>query len=259
LTGWDRVQPANEQVALLVDDGLRLSVGRELDNLRRFVGSLPLDIEVMVGYLQHGSVVAAVEFTTDHAKAAAALRMPTGMPGESASPYLCLSDFVKMWPSSTEKSADTGLGAEPSDHKARFVLMLTNGVDPYNGSTSIANQDSPYVESAVADAQRAGVAVYSIYFGDAGIGGEQANFSGQGYLSQLTQATGGVNYYEGARNPVSMAPYLAMFNRAISETYVATFNAPIGNNPQKDLVRVKFAAPNTKLHAPEKVRPGNRE
>jgi hypothetical protein len=33
----------------------------------------------------------------------------------------------------------------------------------------------------------------------------------------------------------------------------------MGNNPQKDMVRVKFAAAKTKLHAPEEVRAGNRE
>ena len=66
--------------------------------------------------------------------------------------------------------------------------MITNGVDPYNGSTSVMNQDSPYVDAAVADAQRAGVAVYAIYFGDAGIRGASADNSGQNYLAQLTQA-----------------------------------------------------------------------
>ncbi len=42
--------------------------------------------------------------------------------------------------------------------------MLTNGVDPYNGSDRISNQDSPYVAQSVTDAQRAGVSVSSIYY-----------------------------------------------------------------------------------------------
>src|ERR1019366_7389880 len=51
----------------------------------------------------------------------------------------------------------TASGAwSPSTHKARFILMLTNGVDPYNGSTSIMNQGSAYVDNAIADAQRRG-------------------------------------------------------------------------------------------------------
>ncbi len=258
LTAWEPVVPANAQVALLIDDGLRESVGRELDNLREFVRTLPPGVEVLVGFMQYGHVVSQQPFTADHALAASTLHLPDGLPGMSASPYLCLSDFVKHWPGAGSSSGGNEIGTS-SRHKARFVLMLSNGVDPYNGSTSIMNQDSPYVAAAVTDAQRAGVAVYAIYYGAAGMRGDSANNSGQSYLAQLTQGTGGVNFWQGEGNPVSMAPFLAEFQHAVAETYVATFVAPMGNNPQKDLVRVKFSTPKAKLHAPEEVRPGNQE
>ena len=258
LSAWEPVAPASAQVALLIDDGLRESVSRELDNLRSFVRTLAPGVEVLVGYMQYGHVVAAQPFTTDHALAASTLHLPGGLPGMSASPYLCLSDFVRNWPESGASFSSSSPGAS-TQHKARFILMLTNGVDPYNGSASIMNQGSPYVDNAVADAQRAGVAIYAIYFGDAGISGNSADSSGQNYLSQITQATGGVNLWEGVGNPVSTAPFLSKFQSALAETYIATFNAPLGNNPQRDLVRVKFTAAKTKLHAPEKVRPGNVE
>ena len=154
----------------------------------------------------------------------------------------------------------TASGAwSPSTHKARFILMLTNGVDPYNGSTSIMNQGSPYVDAAISDAQRAGVAVSAIYYSDAGIRGPSADNSGQDYLAQITQATGGVSYWEGIGNPVSTAPFLAQFQHAIAETYIATFLAPTGKDPQRDLVHVKFTAAKSKLRAPDEVLPGNRE
>jgi hypothetical protein len=257
LSAWEPVAPAGAQVALLIDDGLRESVGRELENLRNFVRTLAPGVEVLVGYMQYGHVVAAQPFTTDHALAASTLHLPGGLPGMSASPYVCLSDFVRNWPSGASSSSSS---PDPStQHKARFILMLTNGVDPYNGGTSVMNQGSPYVDNAVADAQRAGVAVYAIYFGDAGISDNSADSSGQNYLNQITQATGGVNLWQGMGNPVSTAPYLRSFQSALAETYIATFNAPLGNNPVRDLVRVKFTAAKTKLHAPEQVRPGNVE
>jgi hypothetical protein len=258
LSAWEPVAPASAQVALLIDDGLRESVSRELDNLRSFVRTLAPGVEVLVGYMQYGHVVAAQPFTTDHALAASTLHLPGGLPGMSASPYLCLSDFVRNWPESGASFSSSSPGAS-TQHKARFILMLTNGVDPYNGSASIMNQGSPYVDNAVADAQRAGVAIYAIYFGDAGISGNSADSSGQNYLSQITQATGGVNLWEGVGNPVSTAPFLSKFQSAIAETYIATFNAPLGNNPPRDLVRVKFTAAKTKLRAPEQVRPGTVE
>jgi hypothetical protein len=264
LSAWSPVLPAGAQVALLIDDGLRESVGRELGNLRRFIQSLPPGIEVMVGYMQNGRVVQTQPFTADHAAAASALRLPEGMPGASASPYFCLSDFVKNWPETGTRdpyvAATIGGGYSSSPaQKARFVLMISNGVDPYNGSTSVMNQDSPYVATAVTDSQRAGVAVYSIYYNDAGIRGAGASFSGQSYLAQLSEATGGVNYYEGSGNPVSMAPFLQQFQRAIADTYIATFDVPAEKNA-RDMVRIKLtAATKTKLRAPEEVRPGNVE
>ena len=259
LTAWAPVVPANAQVALLIDDGLRESLGRELDNLRAFVGNLTPGIEIMVGFMQYGHVVAEQPFTTDHAQAASTLRLPEGVPGMSASPYICLSDFVKHWPGSgASASSVAGVGAS-AHAKARFVIMITNGVDPYNGSTSLLNQDSPYVQAAITDSQRAGVAVYAIYFSDAGIRGPSANNSGQDYLAQLTQSTGGVSYWEGLGSPVSTAPFLAQFQHAVAETYIATFLAPTGKDPQRDMAHVKFTAAKTKLHAPDMVLPGNRE
>ncbi len=253
LISINRVVPAGAEVALLIDDGLRVSVGRELGSLRTFVSSLQPGTSIFIGYMANGRVIPVQNFTNDHAAAAKALRLPEGSPGLSASPYLCLSDFVKKWPSA---EADPDVIGESAPRKARFVLMITDGVDPYNGSTSITNQDSPYVAAAVADAQRSGVPVYSIYFSDAGIRGGQASFSGQSYLSQIADATGGRAYYTGTGNPVSMAPFLDQFKKAVAETYIATFDAPGGKN----LVRLKLATnlPGTKLQTAAEVRPGTR-
>ena len=120
----------------------------------------------------------------------------------------------------------------------------------------MSNQDSPYVAEAVQDAQRSGVPVYSIYFSDAGIRGGQASFSGQSYLEQVASGTGGRAYYQGTGNPVSMAPFLSQFQKAIAETYVATFDAP----GDKNLVRVKLTTnmPGAKLRSADQVHPGTR-
>src|SRR3984957_16294906 len=215
------IPPNGAQVALLIDDGLRTSIGGELNNLKAFLVGLPGGTEIFVGYMQNGRVVSADDvpgFTTDRAAVAQSLRLPIGVRGASASPYFCLSDFVKNWPAGAE--GQTNRQPEPT-HKARIVLMITNGVDPYNGSTSILNQDSPYVAAAVTDAQRAGVSVYSIYYADAGFRRSRGSFSGQSYLSQVAQGTGGTTYYQGTGTPVSLAPFLKQFQTAVAENYVA--------------------------------------
>ena len=81
-------------------------------------------MELLVGYMSNGRVAVEVPFTADHASAAAKIRLPLGMPGVSASPYFCLSDFVKRWPGT---ASDDGVVIHG---KARFVIMITNGVDP---------------------------------------------------------------------------------------------------------------------------------
>ena len=245
LTSFMRVPASGAQVALLIDDGLRESVGRQLGDLQAFVRKLQPGTEIFIGYMQNGRVAPAQTFTTDYEAAAKALRLPLGTPGVSASPYFCLSDVVKKWPE----------GSGGTESKARFVLMLTNGVDPYNGSVSPLNQDSPYVETAANDAQRAGVAVYSIYYGNAGIRGGAATVSGQNYLSQVADATGGQVYLQGLTNPVSLAPFLAQFQRDVSETYVATF--PAVAHRENTLVRLKLSTNRrgTRLRAPANVHP----
>lgn len=243
-------KPGGVQIALLIDDGLSRSAGLQLNDLKAFLMGLPPQTEVLVGYMGQGSVRVASPFTTEHAASAGVLRMPMGIGGVSASPYFCLSDFVKRWPEGQGQPA-----------KARIVLMLTNGVDPYNGSTSISNQNSPYVQAAVADSQRAGVAVYSIYYRDAGFRGESASMSGQGYLAQVAEGTGGDSYFEGSGNPVSLEPFLKQFTHAIAESYVATFKVDPAAGGKEHLLRLKMSTstPKVKLRVASEVRPGNVE
>ena len=244
------VKSAAVQIAVLIDDGLSQTAGLQLADLKAFMLGLPSQTEVLVGYMADGIVRVASPFTSDHAAAAATLRVPMGMRGISASPYFCLSDFVKRW---SEGQGQPG--------KARFVMMVTNGVDPYNGSTSLANQDSPYVQAAVTDAQRAGVAIYSIYYRDAGVRGDSASMSGQGYLQQIAESTGADSYYEGSGSPVSLQPFLKQFVHAISQSYVATFKVDPAAGGKEHLLRIKMSTstPKLKLRVPNEVRPGNME
>lgn len=232
------------QLAILIDDGLRTSFANQLPEIQQFVRDLPPGVEVLIGYMQNGTVRSDDHFSANHEEALGALRIPFSSVGASASPYFCLSEFVKHWPS-----------PQPA---ARIVLMLTNGVDPYNGSVSPLNQNSPYVERAQEDAQAAGVAVYSIYYGDRAERGAAVSFSGQGYLQQVGSATGGDSFNNGTIAPPSITPYLRMFSRAISESYLVSFRAPMNRRDRNDLARIKLktSQPGVKIHAPDNVRVG---
>jgi hypothetical protein len=134
--------------------------------------------------------------------------------------------------------------------------MITNGVDLYNGRPTIMNQDSPYVDAAQTDAQRAGAAVYSIYFPDAGFRHAYGSFSGQSYLQQVGDATGGTLFNNGSIPPVSIAPYLDQFGRAINATYELGFKAAAGKRDALTRIKVKSNQPGVKIRAPQSVRPG---
>jgi hypothetical protein len=243
ITSLRSASSGNFEVAILIDDGLRSSFAQQLRELSNFINGMPRNGKVLVGYMQNGTVRSTGRFSADHQEIVKDLRITTSVPGSSASPYFCLSDFVKHWPSQ-----------EPA---ARFVLMLTNGVDPYNGRPSIMNQNSPYVDAALTDAQRAGVAVYSIYFPDSGFRGSRGSFSGQSYLQQVGDATGGTLFNNGTIPPVSIAPFLDQFGRSINASYELGFMANAGG--KRDTlarIRVKSNQPGVKIRAPQAVRPG---
>ncbi|MDE1155705.1 MAG: hypothetical protein PW735_08230 [Acidobacteriaceae bacterium] len=242
IQGLSPIQPQNLEVALLIDDGARRGLSLQLGDLDAFIKELPPGVKVLVGYMSNGTVMSVGRFSADKEAVAKQLRIPFGIPGLSASPYFCLSEFVKHWPSNVPA--------------ARIVLMITNGVDLYNGSTSIMNQNSPYVQTAGDDAQRAGVVVYPLYYGDAGIYGMRNNFSGQSYLQQIADATGGESLYGGTITPVSFKPYLDTFVKQLEGTYVMNFQLPpVKREHSGSLLRmhVKSNEKGIKVRSPQNV------
>jgi hypothetical protein len=68
---------ANMQLFVLLDDSTRASsLGIQLAELKKFVASLPATTQVAVGYMDYGAFDLLQAFTTDHQRAAAALRLP---------------------------------------------------------------------------------------------------------------------------------------------------------------------------------------
>lgn len=238
ISRWVSLQgPDDEmQIAVLIDDSAISSLSLQLQDLRNFIGVLPPSARVAVAYMRAGSAVMAQNFTTDHDAAANAVRVPGEVTGGNGSPYFCLQDLVKHWPS--------------GGHARREVVMVTSGIDPYEGRRF--NPQNPYLASAIQNAQRARVLVYSIYYRDQEM--ENRGFSvaaGQSYLTQLSDATGGEVYYIGLGNPVSFQPFLKDIWGKLQNQYELTFDAP----PQKGLVRIKVktSQPDTKLVAPSAV------
>jgi len=223
------------QLYILVDDALPSSFSNQFGDLRQFIANQPATTEIGVGYLRYGTVEIMQAPTADHDRAAHAFRVPFSSPGQSPSPYMSLSELIrKQWPASDAR---------------REVLLISSGVDLYYRSW---DTNDPYLNSAIQDAQRAGVIVYSIYWGDAhGVGRGPWNATmSQGYLTQLTDQTGGESWFQGFGNPVSLHPFLDNLSARLSEQYRVTF-AKSGGGLKP--VRVTTEVPRVKLVAPRKA------
>lgn len=227
------------QLVVLLDDASRGSLGLQLNDLKDFLTALPPNAQVAIGYMRNGSPNLVANFTTNHAQAAAALRLPIGAAGINGSPYFCLSALAKHWP-----------GA--STDVRREVIMVTDGVDRYSGERRFDPED-PYVQAAVTDAQKAGIIVYSIFY--RGVGRADRGFvatdSAQNYLTQVSGATGGKVYLEGFGNPVSFAPFLSDIQRRLQNQYELSFVS--SSKPGLQSIKVKTSQPNTSLQYPARV------
>jgi hypothetical protein len=98
------VEPLNTanvktQLFIYLDDSSRGgSLAPRLGELKNFVTALPENTQVAIGYMRNGSYNLVQPFTTDHAQAAQAIRLPVSTPGINGSPYFALSYLVRHWP-----------------------------------------------------------------------------------------------------------------------------------------------------------------
>jgi hypothetical protein len=228
------------QMVVLIDSSARASVTLQFNDLKNFIRSLPEGAQVGVAYMQNGRAVITQNITPDHNLAANALAIPNGVPGATGSPYFCLSDLVKNWPSGATTDR-------------REVLMITDGVDLYYGRTYDPND--PYVQSAITDSQRAGVLVHSIFYRDAGRfdSGQWTEAGAQNYLQQVSQATGGRAYWQGFGNPVSFVPFLDDLHKRLANQYELGLLVSPKNKASLQPLKLKVTAPGTKVDAPQMI------
>jgi hypothetical protein len=240
-THWQPMGGTQSDVefVLLIDDGARQSLGREMDEFSHFIAGLPPNVKVALAYMQNGRAALAGPLTADHAKALQGLHLPLGAPGYSASPYFCLSDLAKNWPSGDRTAR-------------REVMLITDGVDSYERQY---DPEDPYVNTAINDAVKAGVVVYSIYWLSNGRADRSwyENNAGQNLLLQLDEATGGISYWEGTGNPVTLEPYFSDLSRRWNNQYELSFTAPLKGKAEIQTLKVKSSTKNVKVDAPQRA------
>lgn len=241
IVNWTPLHGPNSrlELVLLIDSSARSSLGEQLGDITGFVKEMPANAKVGIAYMMNGSARLAGPLSSDAQEVLRGLQLPMGTAGSDASPYFCLSDLAKHWPS-TDGSA------------RREVVMVTDGVDRYNLRY---DPDDPYVQSAITDSVRAGLVVYAMYWmgrGQIDRSDYESN-AGQNLLLEVTQATGGNSYWEGSGNPVSFSPYFADLRRRLQNQYSLTVAARLDGKPDVENLKVQLDSRSAKVVAPNKV------
>ena len=250
---------AGLQLLILIDDTIDSSIGPNLDDIRNFVNAQPPSTGVGIAYMSNTTFRITQNFTSDHALAAKAVRIPLGRLSAMDSPYLSLISLVKSWPQQKTR---------------REVLMISDGMDPLRSHTvspgfttpgasrgrtyskSITRTTiSPDADSASAICQRYGVIVHSIYATGAGRRGRNAWEAqlGQSGVAKITEETGGEYYSLGTSNAVSFKPYLERLQSVFNNQYYVEFQALPGKKEGLQRVDISSNLQNADIAAADNV------
>jgi VWFA-related protein len=244
--GKERVQVADFKrgdtlyLAILIDDSLRGSIANQWSDLRAFMNAQPSTTYIAVAYARNGVAMVAQDFTTDHALAAKALRLPIGSLTVANSPYLAMQDWIKRWP-------------EQAQGQRNSILLFSSGIDYFRGG--FAPQD-PDLDTTIARAQKANINVWSIYVPDGGAGRGRRGFSAfnwESNLSKISQETGGENYFLGLQMPVDLRPYLDSIQAHLNNQYLLAFTGDGGHKGKYETVKVTSELHNVGFLTPSQV------
>ena len=227
------------ELVILVDGSARSSLGTQFGEIGDFVKEMPNSAKVAIAYMENGRAVMTGPLSSDPTAVLQGLRLPGGGSGTSASPYFCLSDLAKNWPSQDASAR-------------REVVMITDGVDYYNLRF---DPNDPYVQAAINDSIRSGLVVYSFYWMNRGSvdRSEYENNAGQSLLSELTQATGGNSYWQGSGDPVSFGSFFKDLRQRFQNQYKIGFTSKLKGKPELQRFSLKMKGAEAKVYAPQQV------
>ncbi|MGB8260606.1 MAG: hypothetical protein WCE75_09660 [Terracidiphilus sp.] len=241
IVGWVRVseEASPTEIVLLIDGGARMSLGEQMGAITEFVRETPSNAKIALAYMDGGRAVIAAPFSADPAVVLRGLHLPGGSAGSSGSPYFCLSDLAKRWPSSNTSAR-------------RVAVMITDGLDPYQQRF---DPEDPYMLAAIADSVRAGLAVYSMYWHGQGQASstEPGVNAGQSLLHEVTDATGGVSYGQGMSNPVSFDPFFHDLRTRLRNQYLLQASARFNGKPAILTLKLHVGNPAVKAEAPQQI------
>jgi VWFA-related protein len=229
---------APTQMLIMIDDSARSSFDTLIPQLKQFVMALPPATQVAVGYMENGATRLTSNFTSDHAAAAASIRVVQGPGGADVSPYDSLKDAINKWPK--------------DEASRREVVMISSGIEGLGGGFM---EDNPYVEAGINAAEKAGLVVYTIYNPSVGHFGHSywRNTWGQNFLSELADRTGGQSYNYLLGSVVNLTPFLDQILQAQQYQYLLTFLVKPENKSGSQPLQIKVSNKDASIAYPGRV------
>ncbi len=255
ITGFDPLLKGAHtlQIMILFDSMQTLGAQGQFDDIKRFVGDMPSNVEVGIGWLLQSHVKITQPPTKDRDAVYKALvpqtREAAGNPkNDNGNPFSCLRDLSAHWP-----DADAT--------KLRAVLMFSDGIIRSNAQQQGADQDNPDVEGASQSLERAGIIPFPFYWLDPPPPvdpnrGEGGPLEGQQNFSQLVRDSGGSALWEGMFAPGTPGPLLNRLEAILQSSAVVTVNAP-GAAGKFQRLDIKTSRDDIKVSGPDSVMIGN--
>jgi len=200
-------------LAILFQDDLVSSVAVEIKNMANFIRNKPGGDRAMVAYIRPGSLEVRRKFTNELDKAAQSIRAPQSLASAGAyNPYVEIIEGLRRFDS------------QPMGRRA--MIVVSDGIDVSRGVDSSTPGQSLDLQRAISEAQRRGVAIYSIFAPPAAATMAGLTLNGQSCLQRLSDETGGRAFFQGSAAPVSFDPFLKEIDQLlklqIAYTYLST-------------------------------------
>ena len=234
ITDWLPLTGRDLELFFLIDDSATYDLGPKLQDLRQFITIQPDPVSIGVAYIRDGVLHVAENPTTDHRLAARALRAPSG--SKVANPYCALSDLIAHWPKKTAR---------------REIVIVTSGLDDSAGQSVVCAN----AETAIHDAERAGVVVYALYNPASNYLSEDWSKADAGLvgLASVSYETGGEAYFVGHTPALSFEPFLADIEEHLAHQYLVTIRLAPAAESAFQPVFVTSGTPDRELMKPEKL------
>ena len=223
------------QLAILIDDLSRIDT--QLQDLRKFIESLPKTTQVGVFYADNGAVRTAADFSTNHEAVAQKVRLTLGLGASPVSIYISMMDFMSHWPATNGR---------------REFLVIADGIDRFRGDPA-----SPDVPATIEQAQKDGITIHTLYAQGADYVAHnlfRLNY-GQSNLAQMADATGGQAFFQGLNTPISFTPLLNQLDMVLHNQYFLTFTTDRSQKKKGELrgFRVRAEQHNVDIAAARRI------